>query len=327
MQEQLSDGPGAPDPEGPTPEGTTPAGTVPQQTAPRTSAVPATRAEATRAARTAATPTATASAPEAPAASASASTDVLRDLGFDDAPPPRLGRSRRTDWRLGGTAVRRWDSIVLAIALLSLGIGAFGSALVSSVWVSPWSGLVSTAALWVGMLFAVVYAFSRGRPAGLLTLRPVDVLFGLVLGLFLRMLQGWLTDAGAQPMPSIATLDGAIPSTWFLTEALPGALIAPAVEEFFFRTVLLVTVYSLLRRPAGRFAAALAAVLVSTAAFILMHAVDGSLPIAEALPLGAVGLTCALLVMLTGRIWGAVVVHIVYNTAMLVIVAAGTVLR
>ncbi|MFS0868160.1 lysostaphin resistance A-like protein [Microbacterium sp. 179-B 1A2 NHS] len=316
MQEQLSDGPGAPDPEAVTPENAT------------GDALATGDIAVSGAAHDPSTAPAPTGGAAGASASAAASTDVLRDLGFDDDPAPRRRRRvQRTDWRLGGTAVRRWDAIVLAIALISLGIGAFGSALISSIWTSPWSGLVSTTALWVGMLFAVVYAFSRGRPAGLLKLRPVDLLFGVMLGLLLRLLQGWVTDAGHQPLPSIATLDGSIPPTWFLTEALPGGLIAPVVEEFFFRTVLLVVVYTLLRRPAGRFAAALAAVLVSTATFILMHAVDGSLPLAEALPLGALGLTCALLVMLTGRIWSAVIVHIVYNTTMLVIVAAGTILR
>ena len=266
--------------------------------------------------------------PDAPhSPSAAPATAVMPAPTSDDAPPRRRRRSRRTDWRLGGTAVRRWDGIVLAIALMGVGVGVFASTLISATWQSPWSGLVSQVVLWVGMIFPIAYAFRRGRPAGLLAFRPVDVLYAVTLGVFLRILQGWITDAGSQPIPSIATLDGSLSPTWLLTDAVPAGLIAPTVEEFFFRGVILVAVYSMLRRPAGSFAAGLAAVLVSTATFVLLHAVDGSLPLTEALPLGAVGLTCALLVMLTGRIWGAVLVHVVYNATMLALVAAGTLLR
>ncbi len=222
--------------------------------------------------------------------------------------------------------MRRWDSIVLAVALVSLGVGIFGGALVTLLWTSPWAPLVSSLVLWAGMLFPVYFAFRRGRPAGLLTFRPVDLLYAAALGIFLRLLQGWITDAGSRPMPSVTTLDGSLPATWFVTDALPAALIGPTVEEFFFRTVVLVAVYSALRRPAGAFAAGLGAVLVSTATFMLLHAIDGSLPLSEALPLGAVGLVCSLLVILTGRIWGAVLVHIVYNTTMVALLFAGTVL-
>ena len=35
----------------------------------------------------------------------------------------------------------------------------------------------------------------------------------------------------------------------------------------------------------------------------------------------------ALLVVLTGRIWGAVLVHVVYNGTMIAVIAAGTILR
>lgn len=195
------------------------------------------------------------------------------------------------------------------------------------MWRAPYAGLLSQVALWVGMLVPVIYAFMRGRPAGLLKFRPVDLLYAVTLGILLRLLQGWMTDAGSQPFPSATTLDGSLPSDWIVREFIPSALIAPTVEEFFFRTVLLVSIYSVLRRAAGSFAAGFAAVLVSTATFILMHAVDGSLPVVEALTLGAVGLTCSLLVILTGRIWGAVLVHIVYNATMLGLIALGTVLR
>lgn len=233
--------------------------------------------------------------------------------------PRRRGRRRRrTDWRLGGTGVRPWNGSLLVIALLSLGAAIFAGSLVQLLWTSPSAPLVSTAILWVGMIVPVVVAFRRGRPAGLLRFRSSDLIFGLALGLGLRVIEGWVTDAAARPFPSAG-----VTSTWLWTEALPAGLVGPVIEEFFFRTVVLIAMYGLLRRSAGRAAAAVSAVLVSTATFILIHVVDGSLPLGESLSVGAVGLVCATLVILTGRVWGAVFAHIVYNATALLLMAAG----
>lgn len=253
-------------------------------------------------------------------------TEEAPPAGVDE-PSQRRRRSRRTDWRLGGTTIRRWDGMLLAIAFMCVGAGVVASTAVGTLWTSPWSSTVSLVLLWAGMIVPVALAFRRGIPAGLLRFRPTDLLFGVVLGLALRLVQGWVTDAGSQPVPSVATLDGALSPMWLVTDAIPAALVGPVVEEFFFRTVVLVAVFAVLRRAAGTFAAALAAVLASTATFVLLHAVDGSLPLSEALPIGFVGLVSALLVVLTGRVWGAVLVHVVYNGTMIAIVAAGTILR
>ncbi|WP_349309018.1 CPBP family intramembrane glutamic endopeptidase [Microbacterium sp. MM2322] len=235
--------------------------------------------------------------------------------------PHRGRRRRRTDWRLGGTAVRAWNGSVLIVALVALGAAIFTGSLVNLLWESPWAPLASTAVLWVGMIVPVAVAFRRGRPAGLLRFRPADLVYGLALGLGLRVIDGWVTDAASRPLP---TAD--MTPSWLLTDAVPAGLVGPVLEEFLFRTVILIAVYSLLRRPAGRPAAAVAAILVSTATFILIHVVDGSLPLGESISVGAVGLVCATLVILTGRIWGAVLVHIVYNATMLLLIAAGAAL-
>ncbi|WP_060915985.1 CPBP family glutamic-type intramembrane protease [Microbacterium oleivorans] len=243
-----------------------------------------------------------------------------------DAPRRRGRRRARTDWRLGGTIVRTWNGTLLAIALVSLGLAILAGSLVQLLWASPWAPLASTAVLWIGMIVPAVIAFRKGRPAGLLRFRPADIVFGVALGLGLRLIDGWVTDAASRPFPTGSPLGGSLSPSWVLTEAIPAGLVGPVVEEFFFRTVVLVAVYSLLRRPAGSFAAAIAAVLVSTATFIMIHAVDGSLPLSESLSVGALGLTAALLVMLTGRIWGAVLLHLVYNASLLALMAAGTAL-
>lgn len=214
--------------------------------------------------------------------------------------------------------------MLLAIAFVGLGLGVLGALLVEQFAPEEGQGILSSLALWLGMGLPVVYALVRSRPAGLLRLRAADLLYAAVLGLLLRMLQGAVV--GEQPFPTVMTLEGAIPASWWWTQALPAVVVSPLVEEFFFRAVLLVAVFAMLRKAAGRPAAGFAAAMVSTGLFVLLHAVDGALPLSEAVPLVAVGLVCSLLVLLTGRIWGAVLVHGVYNLTGIALVVVGTAL-
>lgn len=242
----------------------------------------------------------------------------------DLTPRPRR-RARRTDWRQGGRAVRKWDGTVLAVALIGVGVGVVGGGLVSRAAV-PWAGFASTLVLWAGMVAAIVFAFARSRPAGLLRFRAIDLLWGVALGLALRVLQGVLSGADVAVFPSAPTLDGSLPASWWLTEAVPAAIVAPVVEEFFFRAVVLVCVYQLCRRSLGGVAAGMTALLVSAGGFVLLHASAGGLTLADGVQLFAVGGTCGLLVLLTGRIWGAVLTHVVYNASYLVLVVIGSTL-
>lgn len=221
----------------------------------------------------------------------------------------------------------RWRGLLFAWALVSLGAAVLLAVAIVQVWpAASWSTTASTLVLWIGMLLAVLWAFARSQPTGLLRFRPLDVLYGLALGVFLRVLQGWIAilGGGGAGFPRFATFDGALPGYWWLTDGLSAGMIAPVIEEFFFRAVVLVAVYAALQRAFGALTAGFVAVLVSTALFILFHAIGGSLTIETALSLGAVGLTCALLVMLTGRIWGAVLVHIIYNSTFLLLGLIGT---
>ncbi|WP_231560239.1 CPBP family intramembrane glutamic endopeptidase [Microbacterium hominis] len=255
--------------------------------------------------------------------------DQLSDPGSSalessaEAATPGRRRRKRTDWRLGGTSVRRWDLAVLSAALIGVGLGVVGGGAVSRI-AAPWAATASTVVLWLGLGGAVAFAFARSRPAGLLRFRPIDVLWGVGLGLGLRLLQGWVSGADAAAFPSAMALDGGLPSGWWLTEAIPAGLVAPLVEEFFFRTVVLIAVYQLLRRSVGGVAAGVTAALVSAGGFVLLHATAGVLTLVDGIQLFAVGGTCALVVLLTGRIWGAVLTHVVYNVSYLVLVVVGT---
>ncbi|WP_396668813.1 lysostaphin resistance A-like protein [Microbacterium sp. R86528] len=235
-------------------------------------------------------------------------------------------RAARTDWREGGRSVRRWRETTLAVAFLSLGFFALGAAAIDTLVDAPWAPLASGVLLWVGMAVPIVWTFSRSRPAGLLRFRAVDLLYAVVLGVALRVVAGWIEVAlgGSGAFPRYTTLDGSLGSQWLVTDLLGPVLVAPLLEEFFFRAVLLVSVYTVLRRPVGRVAAGVTAVIVSSAVFMLVHAFTAQLGTGVILSIGLVGLVCSLLVMLTGRIWGAVLVHLVFNASFVVLALVGT---
>lgn len=234
-------------------------------------------------------------------------------------------RRPRTDWRLGGRTVSQWDHQVLVLACVVAG-GAFLVSLLglrgqSSAWM-----LLPSVVLWGGFLLAVLLAVGRSRPAGLFRFRLQDVVWGLALGLALRYAQGRLYAGDAGSFPASSLLSTSETPRWLLQEALPLGLLGPVVEELFFRAVILVTVYQLLRRSLGLLPAGLTASLVSAGSFVLVHAAFSPLGLGEAVQLIILGLICASLVLCTGRFWGAVLVHIVYNATYLVLVTIGSML-
>lgn len=221
--------------------------------------------------------------------------------------------------------MRRWNAELLGWALLGLGAGALGGFFIG--------GALGTVVLWLGLLIPVVLAYRRAIPRGLLKFRAVDLLYGIVLGGALRLIQGWLAAAfgGSGALPSYPSLDGALPTLWWLEDLLGGALVAPVVEEFFFRGLLLVVIFTLVRRFAGNDAAGVGlggfiAVVASAGLFVVAHYLTGSLSVDAAASLTLVGLVCGALVVLTGRIWPAVIVHVMYNGAGVLLMVAGTVL-
>ena len=235
------------------------------------------------------------------------------------------GGDRRRDWRLGGRTVHPWRAMVLAVALIGVGLGVVLGTLVT-VLMPSWGGFAGIAVLWLGMLVPIVWAFTRSRPAGLLRFRFLDLLWGIGLGLMLRTVQGWLEVAagGSGALPSYPSIGGSLPSGFLFSDVLAPVVIAPVIEEFFFRAVVLVSVYTLLRRAVGKLMAGAVAVVVSTGLFVLLHSLTGALGVDEVISLSLLGLVCGLLVVLTGRIWPAVLVHVVYNFTFVVLALAGT---
>jgi len=223
--------------------------------------------------------------------------------------------------------VRRWGAELAGWAVLALGAGVLLGA-ASSQFIGGFAGgILSTLALWAAMAVPVVLAFSRSVPRGLLLFRPVDLLYGIVLGLLLRLVQGWLQVAatGAQPFPSYFTANGALAPAWWFTELIAPVVVAPVVEELFFRGLVVVAVFTAVRRATrDRSLAGFAAVVASAGLFVLAHAVLVPVSWDAAVALLLVGLTTSLLVVLTGRLWPAVLAHVVYNGSYVVLALVGT---
>lgn len=247
-------------------------------------------------------------------------------LRADRSSGPDTGHRPRTDWRLGGRTVFRWREWLLASALISLGVAILAGTLVGWLWQSPWAAASVTALLWAGMLVPVVRAFSLSRPAGLLRLRALDVLYAVVLGGMLRIAQGWIAQVGegSAGFPSYPLVNGSLGDLWWLTDGLGVVVVAPAIEEFFFRAVILVSMFTILRRPLGTPVAGLIAVVTSAAVFVIVHSMTLGASLDQLVATGLLGLVCGALVMLTGRIWGAVLVHAVFNATFVVLALVGT---
>ncbi len=220
--------------------------------------------------------------------------------------------------------MRRWNEWLLAIALIGLGIAVLAGAVIEWAWDSSVAPLVGTAVVGLGMVATIVLAFTRSRPVGLLRFRPLDLLWGVGLGVGLRLAEGLI--AGPQPLPTFATIDGRV-SEWWALDAVGAVVTAPVIEELFFRAVVVVTFFTILRRLVGQVAAGVIAALVSTGLFVMTHALAGAADIGPVIGLTLLGFVASGVVLFTGRIWGAIVLHAIYNASFVALSALGTALN
>ncbi len=105
------------------------------------------------------------------------------------------------DWRKGGRRAAKWDGVVLGVAVLA----ASTSVLLGSISGSrDTSGSIDLPFVLTSasLLAAFVWALVRSRPAGLFRLRSTDLLFGVLAGIALRLLQGAIAESNNLPFPS-----------------------------------------------------------------------------------------------------------------------------
>jgi membrane protease YdiL (CAAX protease family) len=248
------------------------------------------------------------------------------DAATDIAPQGGRTRARRQpSWRSGSSTAEPWNLRLLLIAIIGLGAGIAVSSFAESAFLA--AGWVVRTAIWAGMAVPIVIAFARSRPRALLHFRPQDLLYGFAVGIVLRLAQGWLEVAagGSTGFPSLPLIGEQVPADIWFTYGLSPVVIAPLLEEFFFRGVVLVSVFVVLRSNYRRSTALFAASVVSVALFVIAHTVTITSTWDEIASLALLGAACAAMVATTGRIWGAVITHVVYNLIFAALAVAGTI--
>jgi len=238
-------------------------------------------------------------------------------------PTERSSRRSLRDWRLARTSKRKYDSLTLSVALVALGVGVVASEIVARA-VGSTTAALATITLWGLLLAAIVFALSRSVPRGLYAFRLTDILWGVGVAVLLRFSAGELGAANSSTFPVWRGWTGD-PWAIFRSDVFLAASLAPIVEELFFRGVILIAVFQIFRPNFGTISASLTALILSTAGFVLAHGIFSPLSLTDGMQLAAVGALFSLIVLLTGRIWGAVLGHVMYNLSFLALMLIGSI--
>lgn len=213
-------------------------------------------------------------------------------------------------WGLADAAV----GILLAVALL-LGVG--GTFLADQ----HLALLLSYLVVWVPLCGTVLVAcYLRGsrslaRDFGL-RFRPIDLLWGLAVGMLARVFASLVEIGGYGQMGGGAvTLGETVHDGWWWFGALIApVIVAPVIEELFFRGLLLrATLKYLTGAVVMRNAVA---IVLSGAVFAVLHVLEagsGTVAVVVGISTFGFGLAAATLVILTGRLGGAIIAHITVN--------------
>ncbi len=158
-----------------------------------------------------------------------------------------------------------------------------------------------------------------------LSIRPIDLVWGLGVGLLARTVASLIEILGYGSIGTAgATFGETVHDGWWLFSALLApVLLAPFVEELFFRGLVLRGVYrQVTTLGAARWAGPIA-VGVSGLTFALMHLVtidpgNTSTVVVVGVSTLIFGLAAASLALATARIGGAIVAHVTFNGLVIV---------
>lgn len=185
---------------------------------------------------------------------------------------------------------------------------------------APWlQGLADLVVLSAPLVAAVVVAGRLaadgiGRATGIRHWRWFDPVLGVLVALEVRAVVELVeptTGTILGPLETEITPD----VVWGLVVLITGVvLVSPLIEELFFRGLVQRALEDGLRG-AGRIIGPLTALLVSTAAFSLLHMLPWQGEVSAGLLVGTIGIGigCGILTFLTHRLGAAIITHVVYN--------------
>lgn len=191
-----------------------------------------------------------------------------------------------------------------------------------------WAGTLVASAialgpLLVGALLAARWAGPRPIDALGLRIRPLDLLLGALVALILRAVAELAapTTGSLRPVFGESAADAAATITAAVVALV---VLAPLVEELFFRGVLQRALQNVLRPALSARIGAGLAIAITTLAFAALHAVPygAQAPIAVILPPVLVGLGAGVLTAVTCRIAAGVVAHVLFNLVGVVLLLA-----
>ena len=210
--------------------------------------------------------------------------------------------------------------VVAMVAGLALGY-AFRMGWLADSRAQP---LIAYLATWIPLAVAVWAVCARGgwrASVDRLGLRfdVLDIFWGVAGGCIARLVDAVIrlqltgtTGLAPQPVLGTPTIDG-----WAVIVGIVApVIVAPLIEEVFFRGLLQRSLAEAFGR-AGRLRAAAPAILITSVLFALAHVVVGGTSGAAAIATGAGTFAFSVIVGViaaaTGRIGGAIIAHVVFN--------------
>jgi len=233
--------------------------------------------------------------------------------------PRTPDRTRAVRWGLGDASF--WLALAL-IASSVIALPVVQLAIAKPLVIEALSYLL----VWTFLLGGVLVAsYARGRRSLVadfgLRFTWIDLLWGLGTGFVLRGVSSLIetTIYGARPTGSVVVDAGEIPLSATIALTAAGVLVAPVIEELFFRGLVLRAVEQSTR--ASRRTATVMGIGVSALVFSVVHMLQ--LPVGIAMVAVGVstliaGVALGTLAALTGRLGGAIVAHMAFNATALV---------
>lgn len=183
-------------------------------------------------------------------------------------------------------------------------------------WLQSLADLVILSAPLVAGVFvaARLAADGFGRAVGIRRWRWTDAVLGLLAGVVVRALVELVEPTtGSLLGPFVSEYTPEVVASMVVVVA-GAVLITPVIEELFFRGLVLRALVDLLGGP-GSILGSIVALLASATAFSLLHVLPwgGSVPLGLLVGTLGVGVACGILTLITRRLGGAIIAHIVFN--------------